>query len=193
MKLFTSLVLGLLIACSSPLFSQKKRKHAHNQHKKAHKKQVQRAVYKRNQVVSLQKRKVKRINTLPAGHKVIVFKKSNYYFHKGYYYNKVGSNYVIIPSPRGLKVNVLPIGYRTIKIRGINHFYYRGTLYRQSGKTYEVIEPETGVIVDELPEYNVDQVTINNNTYYEYDNILYKKITSGTNYGKYEVIGSLED
>ncbi len=67
-----------------------------------------------------------------------------------------------------------------------------GTYYREVGSEYEAVEPVVGTIVPELPEDNVDEITIDGQTYYEYDDMLYKAIVTSTGI-EYEVVGKLGD
>ncbi len=74
----------------------------------------------------------------------------------------------------------------------VPHFYYMGTYYRQNNnEEYETVEPAVGAIVPELPDHDVDEVTIDGKTFFEYDNVLYKSVV--TNDGvQYEVVGKLD-
>jgi hypothetical protein len=67
-----------------------------------------------------------------------------------------------------------------------------GTFYREAGKEYEAVEPTVGAVVPDLPEHNVEEVTIDGKTFYEYDHILYKSIVTEDGL-KYEVVGKLDD
>jgi len=74
----------------------------------------------------------------------------------------------------------------------VPHFYFMGTYYKQVNEEYETVQPAVGTIVPELPDHNVEEVTIDGKTYFEYDNILYKTVVikSGV---QYEVVGKLDD
>ena len=57
---------------------------------------------------------------------------------------------------------------------------------------YEVVEPSVGTVVPELPENDVEVVTIDGETYYEFDDILYKPLVTKEGV-QYEVVGRLDD
>jgi len=148
--------------------------------------------YPRSKVVVVKKRQVRTIQVLPVGYTTIIYKNRNYYHHGGYFYNYSGNNYVIIAPPRGLRIKTLPIGYKTIVVGGVNRYYYRGVYYRPVESQYETFEPAVGTVVPELPDEDVDEVTIDGITYYEYGDTLYKKIVTADGV-KYEVVGKLDD
>ena len=77
-------------------------------------------------------------------------------------------------------------------MRRLPHYYYRGVYYRQVNNEYEVVEPSVGTVVPELPENDVEVVTIDGETYYEFDDILYKPLVTKEGV-QYEVVGRLDD
>ena len=148
--------------------------------------------FSRNKVVVIKQRNVRTIPTLAVGYTKVAFKGRNYYYHGGRYYDYSNNYYTVIAPPRGVRVKSLPIGNRRILIGNVPHYYYMGTYYRVVENEYETVQPKVGTIVPELPEYNVDEITIDEQTYYEYDNMLYKPIVTISGV-QYEVVGSLED
>jgi len=148
--------------------------------------------YPRNKVVVVKRRNVRTIPNLGAGYVTVVHRGRNYYYHGGRYYNQFNNGYTVIAAPRGLRIKFLPVGNRRILIGSVPHYYYMGTYYRAQGNEYEAVEPTVGTVVPELPEDNVEEVTIDGQSYLEYDNILYKTVV--TNSGlQYEVVGKLDD
>jgi hypothetical protein len=148
--------------------------------------------YTRNKVVVVKPRTVQTIRVLPAGHTKIFFGKNQYYFHNGFYYRYYGNSYRVIAPPFGLRIKVLPVGFRTIYFGSIPHYYYRGVFYRQVNNEYVITEPEQGTVVPDLPEEFVEEVTIDGQTYFAFDNLLYKPVVTKEGV-QYEVVGKLDD
>jgi len=147
--------------------------------------------YPRNKVIVVQKRNYRSYNVLPRGYKVIYHRGKKFHYHNGNYYSYYSNRYHIIPPPIGIRISILPVGYKQIFFAGIPYFYYRGAYYQKVNDNYETVAPSVGTIVPELPEDDVEKVTIDDNTYYEYDGVLYKQIPTETGL-QYEVVGNLE-
>lgn len=195
-KIVSIIIIGLFLMGSVNVEAQsRKRKKAKKVrvHKKVHKhnkRNYKTVRYQRKNVVIVKPRKVTRVKVLPVGHNVVVFKKRNYHYHGGRYYQYKNGVYATTYAPRGLRIKVLPIGYRTIVFSGHTRYYYRGVYYNKVNNEYEVVEPLVGAVVPELPEDNVDEVSIDGVQYYEYDGVLYKpKVT--TDGVQYEVMGEV--
>jgi len=129
---------------------------------------------------------------LPGGYITLNHRRGNYFFHNGYYYNNAPGGFAVVSAPFGVRIRVLPMGYRRVMFGAVPHFYFMGTYYKQVNEEYETVQPAVGAIVPELPDHNVEEVTIDGKTYFEYDNILYKTVVikSGV---QYEVVGKLDD
>lgn len=56
---------------------------------------------------------------------------------------------------------------------------------------YEIVDAPVGAVVEELPENNVEEITIDGQPYYEIDGMVYKTIDS-ENGKQYEVVGKLD-
>jgi hypothetical protein len=152
--------------------------------------------YPRNQFprtkVVVVKPRVRTINVLAADHSRIVYRNKPYYYQGGRYYRYFNNSYTIIAPPRGIRIGFLPIGYRRVMVGNVSNYYYMGTYYRPIGSEYEAFEPNVGTIVPDLPEDNVEEVTIDGQVYYECNDILYKSIST-TNGTEYEVVGKIND
>jgi hypothetical protein len=148
--------------------------------------------YPRSKVVVVKRRPVRTVTVLPAGYTTIVYRNVNYYHHAGYFYNYNNNQYVYIAPPRGIRINVLPVGYRTVIYGGVTRYYYHGVYYSQVENAYETADPAVGTVVPELPTEDVEEVSIDGKTYYEYDDILYKTIVTKEG-NQYEVVGRLDD
>ncbi|MDJ1485192.1 DUF6515 family protein [Cytophagaceae bacterium YF14B1] len=187
---FATLLISLLTSVESDLFAQR---HAHRRVERV---RVVRARpvrrYPRAKVVVVRPRRVRTVTVLPAGHVTVVSRGRNYYYYNGFYHTQVNNVYTVIAPPRGVRIRVLPVGYTNIVIGGTPHYYYQGAYYKQVDNEYETIEPVIGTVVPNLPEDNVDEVTIDGENYYEFDDLLYKPVVtaSGT---QYEVVGNLDD
>lgn len=199
-NVITAVLMGFLFFCSDQIFAQ--RPHNRNRNRKvvvvnnrrpmANRRVVVVHQYPRNKVVVVKQRNVRIVKVLPVGYTTVPFGGRNYYNQGGYFYNYNGGNYTIIAAPIGIRSRVLPIGYRRIFIAGAPRYYYRGVYYKQVDKEYETIEPAVGTIVPELPDVNVDEVTIDGKPYYEYDNMLYKSVNTESGV-QYEVVSKMKD
>jgi hypothetical protein len=148
--------------------------------------------YSRTKVVVVKTRTYRTFNSLPYGYRGFRHGGFNYYHHAGFCYSYYNNVYRIRPFPRGFRVNILPIGYHTIFYQGIPRYYYGGTYYIKDNNAYKTDAPEIGMIVPNLPEEDLEEVKMNDTTYYEYNDILYKPIEKD-GVTQYEVAGSLGD
>jgi hypothetical protein len=90
----------------------------------------------------------------------------------------------------GFRLSVLPYGFITLGTAWGPYFYYDGTFYRSSGdkdKEYEVAEPPVGATVPSLPS-GAKEVTIDGNTYYEYNGTYYQEVIK-QNQRRYAIVG----
>lgn len=115
----------------------------------------------------------------------------DYAYRDGVYYRHRDGIYNRCAAPYGLRVRVIPNNYRRIVIGSIPYFYYSGIYYRENNREYEVVQPPVGAIVPELPDYGVSEVVINNDIYYEYDNVLYKPVVTRDGI-QYRVVGNMD-
>lgn len=186
-------IISILMACqlvyNSPVLAQrgKHKSPGHHIHPNA-RKTVRVYKYPRNKVVVVKHRRIHTVSVLPVGHTTIVFKGNKYFHHNGLFYSLAGSHYAVVIPPIGLRVKLLPPGYKKVIIAGNPHFYCMGVYYKQVNDEYETVEPEAGTIVSELPENNVEKITIDGQPYYELDGMLYKSIDGK----QYEMVGKLD-
>ena len=71
--------------------------------------------------------------------RVIVHKKTNYYYADGVCYKIKGRKYVVTAAPRGIKVKTLPRGSKVVYRNGRRLHQYRGVWYKKRGRHYVVV------------------------------------------------------
>jgi hypothetical protein len=197
------LILLLSVLLCEPLLAQQGGRFGHDHNGRGHKNNikhsrnrrtvvVRRPAFSRSRVVVVRPRRFRTVSVLPVGCITYNHRRRDYYFHNGLYYQGAPSGFAVVAAPFGLRIRVLPVGYHRVMFGAVPHFYYMGTYYRQNNnEEYETVEPSVGAIVPELPDHDVDEVTIDGKTFFEYDNVLYKSVV--TNGGvQYEVVGKLD-
>ena len=71
--------------------------------------------------------------------KVVVHKKTNFYFADGVWYKANGRKYVVCAAPVGIKVRKLPRGNKVVVVNGRKLYKYKGIWYKKSGRNYIVV------------------------------------------------------
>lgn len=71
--------------------------------------------------------------------KVVVHKKTNFYFADGIWYKARGRKYVVVGAPIGLKIRSLPRGNKVVFVNGRKLYKYKGIWYKKSGRSYIVV------------------------------------------------------
>ena len=71
--------------------------------------------------------------------KVIVHKKTNFYFANGVWYKARGKRYVVCSAPVGVRVRTLPRGHRVVWRNGRKLYNYKGIWYKKSGRNFVVV------------------------------------------------------
>jgi hypothetical protein len=84
---------------------------------------------------------------------------------------------VVISRTKPVVVTRIPPKRVVVLVRGVPYYYVNGTYYLQnkSKGTYQKVVPPIGTIVPSLPEGSILK-QIEDNTYFEYQSILYKQI-----------------
>lgn len=190
-KIMTMFLMGLLLLLSPSLLAQKpgkaakkQNRHANHNHKARH--------YHRNKVVIIKKRRGRIFNQLPNGHLSYTHKGRSLFYHNGWFYEQKNAKYVTAITPYGLRIKTLPAKHQRLIIVGKPYIYANGIFYTAVNDEYEVTEPIVGAIVDELPEEEVEEITIEGESLLEHEGYLYKKITVNET-TQYELVGKLED
>ncbi|MFI3286556.1 MAG: DUF6515 family protein [Rikenellaceae bacterium] len=135
---------------------------------------------------------VKSVRRMSSKHTTIRYNDIVFHLSKGKYYRKVDSRYVLIMPPVGLRVQFLPDGSSSFRFKSRYYHCAGGVIYvKVREDEYKVVAPEVGMIVPELPEVGVRELSIDNDIYYEYDDVLYKAIVTRQGV-EYKVVGSIE-
>nr|WP_297785783.1 DUF6515 family protein [uncultured Allomuricauda sp.] len=71
--------------------------------------------------------------------RVIVHKRTNYYYADGVWYKAHGKRYVVTAAPRGIKIRTLPRGSKVVYRNGRRLYQYRGVWYKRRGRHYVVV------------------------------------------------------
>ncbi|GMN09221.1 hypothetical protein MTsPCn9_03230 [Croceitalea sp. MTPC9] len=71
--------------------------------------------------------------------RVVVHKKTNFYFADGIWYKARGRKYVVCAAPVGVKVRRLPRGNKVVVVNGRKLYKYRGVWYKKSGRNFVVV------------------------------------------------------
>ncbi|MER3318918.1 MAG: DUF6515 family protein [Allomuricauda sp.] len=74
-----------------------------------------------------------------ANPRVVVHKKTNYYYADGVWYKARGKRYIVTAAPRGIKVRALPRGSKVVYRNGRRLHQYRGVWYKKRGRHYVVV------------------------------------------------------
>lgn len=134
------------------------------------------------------------VRTLPRHHVRVVYRGLPYFYYSGIYYTLIGEEYIIVIPPRGFRIATLPVGYVRIVIGLSVYFYHSGVYYLETTTTstesegkYEVTQPPVGVILNEISD-DAEEVYIEGNVFYEYNDVLYKKETDSNKKTTYEVV-----
>ncbi len=77
---------------------------------------------------------------IPRHYKTVVVKGKRYHHHKGKYYLKKPSGYVVVRPPRGAVVAVLPQGFTTVVIGKTAYYRHSGIYYRRVPSGYVVVK-----------------------------------------------------
>ncbi|WP_343485979.1 DUF6515 family protein [Allomuricauda sp. d1] len=71
--------------------------------------------------------------------RVIVHKRTNFYFTNGVWYKARGRKYVVCAAPVGIKVRNLPRGNKIVHVNGRKLYKHKGVWYKKSGRHYVVV------------------------------------------------------
>lgn len=117
------------------------------------------------------------------------FDGTNYYFEDGDFYIYNGGRYLLIAPPHGIKIKNLRQYISTLEQVGESAYYGKGIFYSLMGSEFEVMPPPNDAIIYNLPALT-DVVSIDDEAYYEYLGVLYKKVFVNGEQA-FEVVGEL--
>jgi hypothetical protein len=89
--------------------------------------------------------------SLPRGAVRIGFNGRHYNFHSGWFYQRRGREYVVVPPPYGAVVYAIPAGWNTALINGVMYYTYGGVYYVRTPRGYQVVEPPRQVLAEPVP------------------------------------------
>ncbi|MBF0593586.1 MAG: hypothetical protein HQL22_01315 [Candidatus Omnitrophica bacterium] len=72
--------------------------------------------------------------------------RTSYYYYDGLYYNRAGSDYVLIPPPIGVVVTSIPPDFHPVVINGVTYFTDNGTYYVYTRYGYQVVPPPVTLV-----------------------------------------------
>ncbi len=103
----------------------------------------------------------------PVGYKTIRRGGARYFYHRGIYYRKGPSGFVVVRAPIGAVVPALAVGFITSLVGGLTYYYYGGVYYQKAPSGYVVVKaPSAAVVVEEPPvvvsgRVSVTAITLN--------------------------------
>ena len=71
--------------------------------------------------------------------RVVVHKKTKFYFADGVWYKTRGRKYVVCAAPVGIKLRTLPRGHKVVVVKGRKLYKYKGIWYKKSGRNFIVV------------------------------------------------------
>lgn len=80
------------------------------------------------------------VDRLPRGHRVFDYHGQPYHFYDGIWYRPVGSRFMVVLPPPGLRVPVLPADAVMVTIAGASYYRYGNVYYVQDPEGYRVVE-----------------------------------------------------
>lgn len=149
---------------------------------------VCRGPFYRNRIVVVRPRRARTCLAMGPGFVTIGYRGVDYYWNQGWFYRPAAQGFISVCPPRGIRVRMLPPGFFVLA-GPVPTYYANGSYYREVGpQEYEVVEPMMGAVVPNLPEQEIDEVQWEGQTFYEYDNTLYRQVSQEGQVG-YEVVG----
>lgn len=134
------------------------------------------------------------VRTLHHKHLRFVYGGLPYFYYAGIYYSVYGDEYIVVIPPRGFRVGVLPVGYVRIMVGPSVYFYHSGVYYNEvissnSDEKYEITQPPVGAVITDISN-EAEQVVMDGNVLYEYNDTFYKQIKTDNGKTAYEVVFS---
>ena len=139
------------------------------------------------------------VRTLPRHHVTLMYGGLSYFYYSGIYYSLYGEEYIVVMPPRGFRIHVLPVGYVRIVVGPSIYFYHSGVYYSESAVStteadgkYEVTKAPVGVVLNDISE-DSEEIVIDGKIFYEYNDVLYKKVINSEGIASYKVVYSKQN
>jgi len=97
------------------------------------------------------------VKQLPGRHTRVVVGKKRYYSHRGVFYRKRPSGFVVARAPIGAVLASIPSGHISFRIGSIPYFFFGGVLYRRAPRGYVVVEAPSQTVITEEPAWDDDR------------------------------------
>lgn len=133
------------------------------------------------------------IRTLPRHHVRVVYGGLPYFYYAGIYYTVYNNAYVTVLPPVGFRITVLPAGYTRLVVGPSIYYYHSGVYYANTSEPYsdeqkyEVTHPLVGTLLKTIHD-DAEEVVIDGKIFYDYNNVLYKKVSTFDGNTAYEVV-----
>lgn len=134
------------------------------------------------------------VRSLHHNHLRFVFGGLTYFYSSGVYYTSFGNEYMVVVPPGGFRVAVLPVGYVRIMVGPVPYFYHSGIYYVASNdsnsiENFEITEPPVGAVISDISQ-DAEQIIMDGNILYEYNDVFYKPINNENGKTTYKVVYS---
>ena len=147
-----------------------------------------RGPFRRNRFVVVRPYRPRAIAVFPGPFVTIGHRGMQYHWCNGLFYRPAPGGYLLVVPPRGIRVRALPFGFVTLSYDN-PVYYHQGVFYKPVSKDeFEVVEPVVGARVPALPDGNVEEVTVDGESYLLYDETLYRRVEENEKV-EYEVLG----
>jgi len=84
----------------------------------------------------------------PKNYTQVRYNNTNYYTHRGVYYQSTPKGYVVVRPPVGIRVTSLPLGFARVILNGLLYYRYNDIYYQAvTGGGYVVVNTPPGVVV----------------------------------------------
>lgn len=81
------------------------------------------------------------ISFLPRDYFTVWVGGARFYYCDGLYYDRVGTDYVVVAPPVGAIVTAIPTDYQPVVVNGVTYYYDSGTYYVYTPAGYQVVPP----------------------------------------------------
>lgn len=86
-------------------------------------------------------------DVLPLAAATLIIAGTTYYYGEGVYYQRTGSQYVVIPAPVGAVVTTIPPGYQPVIIDGTTYYTINDVTYMYTPYGFQVVPPPKPLVI----------------------------------------------